>query len=223
MRIIGHRGAAGSELENTLASLQMAIDYDVYALEVDIRRTKDNHLVVCHDADLKRVANDRRQINHLTLSQLQKIPLLNGSGVPTLDEVLDLIGKKHLFIELKESGCAKLLIKTLSKYPNARLKVVSFKPSELAKVHKLSPNLQLYVLERTRPLEVIQLAKKQHLDGIGLNFWLLNPLTYWLCKRAGLDLYVFTVNRPFHARFLSRLYPDISICTDYPERYLAKS
>lgn len=223
MKIIGHRGAAGSELENTLASMEAAKKMGVYAIEFDIRKTKDNHLIVCHDPDLRRVAGDSRRTESLTLKEIQKIPLLTGASVPTLEEALEVMDRTRCLIEIKEAGCGQLLLDVLAKFPNARVSVVSLKLNELAALRSLSKQkIALYGSEITKPFDIIRFAKRLHLDGVSLNYWLLNPITYWLCKRAGLDLMVWTVNRPFHARFLSKLYPDIAIITDYPERFVSR-
>lgn len=222
MNIIGHRGAAGSELENTLASLQQAVNMGVYAIEFDVRRTKDGHLVVCHDADLRRVAHDKRRIDQLTLSALQKIPLLTASQVPTLFEAMDVIGRKRAVIELKDVGCAAELVSVLKKFPKSNVSVVSFKHDELKVLRELSPRMTLYALERTKPFDIIHLARRLKLNGVGLNYWLLNPLTYWQCQRSNLEIYVYTVDIPFLASFISKLYPSVVICTNYPERFLKK-
>ncbi|HSX46674.1 MAG TPA: glycerophosphodiester phosphodiesterase family protein [Patescibacteria group bacterium] len=222
MKIIGHRGAAGSELENTLASLQTAVDLGVAGIELDIRKTKDNQLVVCHDADLSRVGSSRKKISQLTLEQLQKIPLHGGAHVPTLSEALEVIGSKPVYIELKASGCSRELLAVLQSFPKAKPHVLSFKLEELVVLRELAPKLPLYGSERTKPLEIIRLARRLRFNGVCLNYWLLNPLTYILCRRAKLDLIVYTVNHPFQVRFLGTLYPKVGICTDYPERFTRK-
>lgn len=222
MRIIGHRGAAGHELENSLASLQHAVKLGVWAIEFDVRKTKDGKLIVFHDADLKRVAEQKAQIEDLTLAQLDKIPLISGSHIPTLTEALEVIGSKRAFIELKDTGCTDELVRVLVGFPKANVTVVSFKHSELQSLRKQKPNLKLFALENTKPFDIIHLTKRLDLDGVGLNYWLLNPLTYWLCKRAGLDIYVYTVDSPRLARFINKFYPDVAICTNYPKRLLKK-
>jgi len=222
MKIIGHRGAAGTQTENTLASLQAAVAMGVYAIEFDVRKTKDNHLVLSHDKNLDRTAGVKSKISLLTLKKLQKIPLDSGATVPTLSEALKIIGSQRVVIELKETGCNELLLQTLSQFPRANASVASFILNELPALRKLAPHLPLYALERTNPFDIIYFAKRHHLNGVGINYWLLNPLTYTLCNRAGLDLFVYTVNRPFHALFLNKFYPNISICTDFPERFLKR-
>lgn len=223
MHIIGHRGAAGLELENTMASIEAALKYRVEAVEIDVRKTKDNQLVLCHDADLLRVADDDRRVRHLTLRQIQKIPLLTGAVMPTLHEALELIGKKPVVIEIKESGCVELLVEVLKYFPEAKVSVASFKHAELAKLSQLQAGIKVYGLERTKPFDIIHNAKRLGLSGVGLNYWLLNPLTYWLCRRAKLDIYIYTLDNAVLARAISTLYPTVSICTNFPNRFVKKA
>jgi glycerophosphoryl diester phosphodiesterase len=223
MKIIGHRGAAGHELENTLASLQHAVQLGVWAIEFDVRKTKDGKLVVFHDSDLKRVSEQNQHIDDLTLAELQKIPLLTGSHIPTLAEAMEVIGSKRAVIELKDAHCAEELVRILADFPKANVTVVSFKLGELSALREMQPGLRLYALERTKPFDIIHLAKRLGFNGVGFNFWLLNPLTYWLCNRSGLEMYVYTVDIPILARYISRFYPSVGICTNYPERFLKKT
>lgn len=221
MKIIGHRGAAGSELENTLASIATAKQMGVYAIEFDIRKTKDNHLIVCHDPDLRRISGDGRRTENLTLAEIQRVPLLTGATVPTLHEVMEVLGNTRGLIDIKEHGCSQLLIDTLEKFPKARVSVASTQLDELVILKNLRQRkFKLYGSELTKPFDIIRMAKRFGFDGVSLNYWLLNPATYWMCKRANLDILVWTVNRRFQARFLARLYPDITMITDYPERFM---
>jgi len=221
-KIIGHRGAAGLELENTATSIKRALALNVPTIEIDLRLTKDEKLVVCHDSDLARVANDPRKIRKLTLNQLKKIPLIDGSRILSLPEALSIIDKTPVILELKDNDSARLLLKELKKFPNSLVTVASFKLGELVLLRNLAPALRLYALELTKPLESIQLASILGLDGIGLNFWLLNPLTYYLARRKKLSIFVFTLNHKLAARFISWLYPDVGICTDHPEWFSKK-
>src|SRR5574338_446009 len=130
-KIIGHRGAAGLELENTITSIQRAANMDVYAIEIDVRQTADGKLVVCHDGDLVRVANDLRRISQMTLKELRKIKLLDGSKIMTLSEALKVIGKTPVIIEIKDSGSTHAILRTLTKFPQAQVRIASFKVEEL--------------------------------------------------------------------------------------------
>jgi glycerophosphoryl diester phosphodiesterase len=105
----------------------------------------------------------------------------------------------------------------LGKFPQAKIIVASFKLDELTTLHELDPKLKIYNLERSHAVEAINMARIMGFDGVGLKFWLLNPFTYWLARRSGLELYVYTVNSKFLGKFLAALYPKAAICTDHPE------
>lgn len=52
MLVIGHRGASEAHPENTLAAFRGAIDQGADGIELDVRRTADGALAVCHDDTL---------------------------------------------------------------------------------------------------------------------------------------------------------------------------
>lgn len=221
MRIIGHRGAAGLALENTLPSLELARLLGVDIIEFDLRKTADNELVLCHDADLSDVSDSDARVGNLTLKELQRIKLSDEQSVtPSLQQALRMTSGIPVMIELKETNCAEELLNVLDKYPDTDVSVASFKLDELARLRKLRPDMKLYGLERTKPFDILQFAKELKLDGVGLNFWLLNPLTYWMAKRRKLDVYVYTVNSRLLGRFIGLLYPDVAVCTNHPEWFI---
>ena len=49
MYIIGHRGARGYEPENTIESIQKAIELKADYIEIDIQSTRDGHIILMHD------------------------------------------------------------------------------------------------------------------------------------------------------------------------------
>lgn len=223
-KIIGHRGAAGLALENTLSSIKLALTMPVDAIEFDIRLTKDREFVLCHDANLSRTGGPDIKIKDIVSSQLPKFPLANGEPVPTLRQVLDHFKGSHVLaiIELKVSGAGSQLVELLEDYKDVNITIASFKHDELSAIKSLKPDMPVYLAERTKPLEVVQKAVAMKANGIDLNFWLLNPLTYWQARRAKLDIMVYTVNNRFLCWFLKRLYPGILVCTNYPNRFLSR-
>ncbi len=221
MKIIGHRGAAGLALENTISSLEVACLLNIGAIELDVRKTKDNRLVVCHDGDLMRIGKNPIKIAETTLKKLQSIVLIDGhSRIPTLEGALRAAGNTPLIIEIKSSGCSKLLADFVAANPDSKLSFASFKHGELLKLRKLGVGSPLIALEHTKPFDIIHFAKRDHFDGIGLKFWLLNPLTYLLAKRANLSIYVYTVNSQLIGRLIGKIYPSVGICTDRPELFI---
>lgn len=107
--IIAHRGSSGNAPENTLAAFSLALEHGVDAIECDVRLTKDNHLVVIHDATLNRTTNSTGYVRDHTLEQLKSLDAgawfhrrFAGERIPTLEDVLALVdGKRGLNIEIK--------------------------------------------------------------------------------------------------------------------------
>lgn len=224
MKVIGHRGACGLALENTLASLEIACLLGVDAIEFDIRKTKDNELVVCHDADLDRVSDRQDKISSLTVQELQKITLRDGhSVVPTLRQALTLVKETPVIIEIKENDCMPELLEILDEFQHPNVTVASFKHDEMILARQLRPDLRIYLAEKTKPIEIIHLARDIKANGFDLNFWLLNPIIYWLARRHNLEIMVFTVNHTLLVRFINMLYPRVAICTNHPEKFIKRS
>lgn len=218
MKIIGHRGAAGIALENTLESIRAAIQADVNAIEVDVRLTKDKQLVLSHDPNTGRVSERDISVHTNPLEELQKLVLHNGKPMPTLKDAIVAAGNTPLIIDTKGGGWAQPLAALVHKYRGKDLSVISFDIDELSAFSLLCPDVPVYALEQWSPYEVIQTAKRLGLTGIDINFWILNPMTYWWARRARLKIIVYTVDSVWMARFLKLLYPRIGITTNHPDK-----
>jgi glycerophosphoryl diester phosphodiesterase len=165
--IVAHRGASAYALENTLDAFQKAIEMGASYIECDIRVSKDNKLVVIHDANLRRVFGIDANVNELTTEQLKQYK------IPALEEVLDLIKKANkeiaikqrieqqiasaqaqsqaqktkakkkkrkiwLLIEIKEPGCEEKLAELIKKKGMTKsVVVVSFFDEPLKKIKQL--------------------------------------------------------------------------------------
>jgi len=103
---VAHRGLWNPAPENSLPSIQHCIDRKVYLIELDMRLTKDGHIILMHDATVDRTTNGTGEIDQLTLKEIKKLSLkeLNGGPnakistekVPTLLEVLPVIKGKAM-------------------------------------------------------------------------------------------------------------------------------
>ena len=100
--VIGHRGAMGHALENTIESVKKAINLKVDGIEIDVFKSKTGELIVYHDPSLGRLSNSTAFIEKISLDSIKKVKLIGGLSIPTLNEVLDIIPEKiFLNIELK--------------------------------------------------------------------------------------------------------------------------
>lgn len=219
MKIIGHRGAAGITAENTIASILAAKKAGVDAIEFDVRLTKDNHLVLCHDATLERTHGISEKISNLSLKEITKFVSLSGHKIPTLKEALEACGETAVVIEAKGAKWAEALHKVIGDHPKKdKYSVISFHHHELFAFGKYKSGVPLYVLEHRNSFDAINAARIYNFDGIDINFWTLNPLTYYLAKRHNLKTIVFTVNKTWIARMIKLLYPGVDITTNIPHK-----
>ncbi len=95
--VVAHRGASFYAPENTLAAFHKAFLLGAGAIEVDVRLTADNHLVLFHDLTLERTSNGRGLVRDHSLAQLRQLDAgswfdrsFKDARIPTLDEALAL-------------------------------------------------------------------------------------------------------------------------------------
>lgn len=100
---VAHRGYHNEQYtENGFGAFKNAIDNN-FAFELDVHLTKDEKLIVSHDASLKRTTGKEGIIEELTLEEIKSnYHLLDGSEVPTLEEVFELTKENvPIVVELK--------------------------------------------------------------------------------------------------------------------------
>ena len=109
--VSGHRGYWADVPENTLDSYQMAIDIGADIIEMDIRLTKDNVMVVFHDACLDRVTTGYGRLREENWSYVQQLKLKTRNGVFTdyrmlsFESALDFFKDKAVIaVDIKEGG-----------------------------------------------------------------------------------------------------------------------
>ncbi|HLU85341.1 MAG TPA: glycerophosphodiester phosphodiesterase family protein [Vicingaceae bacterium] len=155
--ITGHRGAAGLAPENTLASIQLALELGVDRIEIDVQQTKDNKIIVLHDRTLRRTTTGNGFVKKLTYDEILQFSagfkfnkFYSNEKVPTLEQVIDLIdGKVELLIETKYSymyypNIERHLINII-KNKNAKdwCKIISFNDRALFRINKLDSSIKL--------------------------------------------------------------------------------
>ena len=217
MILTGHRGAAKLEPENTLLSIQTAIDLGVDQIEIDVHLTSDQHLVVIHDTTVDRTTDGQGAIADFTLAEIKQLDAGKGQRIPTLQEVMDLVrGKVILQIELKGPDTAAPVIHTVEKNGmQSEVLLTSFVHERLREARRLNPNLRLGALWANPPddaceqavdmgAEAIhiqhlnidpQLVQEAHAHGLKIRAW--NPDTVEEIQRV-IDLGVDAIgsNRP---------------------------
>ena len=142
MIITGHRGALGTEPENTLRSFRRAVAEGCDEIELDLRVTADGELVIMHDATVDRTTSGSGEVASLTLSELRSLDAGLGERVPTWAETVAAIDVRFQ-AEVKAEAAVPLLAQSLKSDPALaeRTLVTSFHPEILLAVREAFPDV----------------------------------------------------------------------------------
>jgi glycerophosphoryl diester phosphodiesterase len=202
-KIIAHRGAwkEFNLPENSIASLEKAIELKCEGAEFDVRRTLDGVLVVNHDPVYY---GDTIQTN--TYAFLNRNKLSNGESLPTLEEYL-LKGTqdKHktlLICEIKAAIKDKeqdylATIETLALAKKLKIEkrivYISFSKDILSWIKEKQPTATVLYLESDLSIDAVVQNK---FDGINLHYTSFknNSQLSATAKNAGLKIGSWTVN-----------------------------
>jgi len=222
--VIGHRGAMGHETENTMASIQKALDLKVDMIEIDVFRISSGEVAVFHDQHVDRLANGGGNIEEYNFFELRKLILDGNHRIPILQDVLKLIDNKvRLNIELKGDNTADAVNHIVNVYVKDRgwtldnILISSFKWKELRDLRKLNKEIPIAILTEGNPLDAIEIAKELNAEAINPDFMQLDLEKATKIKKAGFKIYTWTVNEPEDIA-LVKSWPVDGIITDYPER-----
>lgn len=168
-QVIAHRGASGHAPESTMAAYQLAYEWGVDYLELDVQITADGELVVFHDDAIDRTSSGEGKINDHTLEELKALDTgswfneanavkadadFEGAQILTLDELFERFGHDaRYYIETKSPqlnpGLEEALIESLEAHDmieTGRVLVQSFEQDSLLKIRELNENVPLIQL-----------------------------------------------------------------------------
>jgi glycerophosphoryl diester phosphodiesterase len=215
---IGHRGAAGHAPENTLASVRKAIEFGVDVVEVDLRLTRDGQVVLLHDATVDRTTSGKGRVSAKSLEGLKALAA-GGEPIPTLDELLDLArGRVGLMLEMKVAGIAERVVTTVRRSRFAGTVIyASFLHKELVAVRNADPQAAILALFDKLPKDPVSVATRLKASHVGLRFPTATAARLDTFHRAGLLVFVYTLNDPRDIQAMRALGVD-GIISDFPDR-----
>jgi len=125
--IIAHRGLDETYPENTIIAFKAALEKGM-AIEIDVRGTKDEELVVVHDDTVDRTTDGSGSVANMTLVELKALDAgswwgeeFSGERIPTLMETFDAVqqygtAETTLIIEMKtlDPGCINKICEGLA-------------------------------------------------------------------------------------------------------------
>jgi glycerophosphoryl diester phosphodiesterase len=220
MKIVGHRGARGLAPENTIASLQKALEHHADQLEFDLRVTKDGVVILHHDPVLRDFSDTPFRINEHTYKEL----LEHKPDLATFENVLTTIGHQvPLYVEVKPRVSTKPIIKILKerladKWKPEYFLLGSKSQKTLLELHAALPEIQKIVIEPWSGVRATYRAKQVDTQLLAMNRLWLWPGFISPIARRGWKLYAYTLNDPKKAARWQK-YGLYGVVTDYPDRF----
>lgn len=221
MNVIAHRGASRLERENTVAAFRRAVALGADGVELDVRRTADETLVVHHDALL----DDGRAIVETPEQELPQ-------HVARLDAALDAASGVVVNVEIKNAtgepdfdpadtvvaAVAELLAARAE--PAERWLVSSFRMETIDRLRALAPHVRTAFL--TVDIDDDMLARVRRHGHAAVHPWVGNVTATSVAAAHALDLLVntWTCNDPDRAVELAGWGVD-GLVTDVPDVILA--
>ncbi len=217
VRIVAHRGASATHHENTLDAFRAAAEQGASGIELDVRLSADDVLVVHHDAHLP----DGSLVRQLTADALP-------DWVPTLGEALDVAGDMWVNVEIKNVpdepdydeehqisvAVAGLVAAALAQSddgsdgpvaPGDRFMVSSFNVDSVERIRTLDPTIPLALLVwgQADPGSLIGRAVAHGFEAIHPHDVLVDRSFVRRAGEAGLQVNVWTVDDPDRIRELA--------------------
>jgi len=149
VKIAHHRGASRYAPENTLASLEKAIQLGADFVEFDLQTTNDGGFVLLHDRSLNRTTNGRGPVRGWDLASIEALDAGSWFGrpfaqsrVPTLDAFLNAVGGRvELYVDAKDIA-PEALAETLKRHGLINQSVVYQSAAYLEKLRAIEPAIR---------------------------------------------------------------------------------
>jgi glycerophosphoryl diester phosphodiesterase len=219
MKIIGHRGARALSPENTIASLEKAIEHGVDMVEIDVRVTKDGVAVLHHDPVLHDADGGEISIAHTAYAEL----LRHKADLAALDHAIRAVQHRcKIMIEIKPGVPVKQTVAIIRDRLSRgwrldEFMIASFDFKVLRELKRELPGIALVVIERWSGVRASHRARK-----LGTRYINMNQRWLWIgflksMKRGRYKLSPYTINDPAKAKRWQRyLY---GVITDRPDLF----
>lgn len=212
-------------VENTLTTIEKALTLGVDAIEIDVWAI-GRELIVTHDRYLGRVIQGEGRLTDVKAETLSSLRTVDGQVVPTLRQVMSLIGDRaRLNIELKGPDCAPLVAEQVTAFcrdngfdPEQYI-ISSFDHHQLYWLYQHYQQLLRGVLICHIPLDYAECCDALGAYSLHPNVDFINPTLVEDAHKRNATVWVYTVNEMRDFAELSAMGVD-GVFTDFPDRLL---
>ena len=225
---IGHSGAAGHAPANTIRSMAMALQMGVDMVEFDVRRCKDD-LVLLHDDSLVDFGDHRALVSESSLAELRHLDAEPDCFISTLAEALDLLkGRVLINVDLKATGYEEAVVEQVNaKGMGGDTLYSTLYPSSLRHIRQIDPlaitglsypedrgnasgkpylqpavTAAIALMRLALPSRVLSMMAGAHANAVMLYHKVVSERTVKKVKAVGGKVFVWTVDEPGRIREL---------------------
>lgn len=222
--IFAHRGACNLAHENTMEAFKKAYELNANGIELDLRKTKDNIIIVNHNPNV-----DDLVICENTYECLTEYTQKQNYIMPKFEDVVNEFGGKiFLDIEIKEPGFENEVIDLmLNKTTQDMFMIRSFNKDIIIKVKEINKKITTALILGEKHLKygifsrIFDIFPKKHIKKTNCD--IISPYKGLLMfsylkrmKKLGIKVSVWTVNSPKLMKKLINANVDY-IITNYPD------
>lgn len=167
MELVGHRGCADHNPENTVWAVSAAAER-LPAVEVDVRRCASGEVVAFHDERVDETTEGSGRIADLDLETLRSLHVAGSDErIATFAEILDAVpGEVTIHVELKEPGLHADVRAALADHGRSNVRLSSFSAPALAELHQSDWRPDAGLLFGERPDPNLALAKSLDCENV---------------------------------------------------------
>jgi glycerophosphoryl diester phosphodiesterase len=215
--VIAHRGASREAPENTIAAFERALTLGADGIELDVHATADGAVVVHHDPVPKPSAHEDalawRPFTAMTLAEVRRLKVAETHAIPTLIEVLDLVGDKLVvYCELKGAGVVEHAAPLLARH-RGPCAMHSFDHRMVRRASELAPRVPRGILIVSRLVDTAHALRSASATTLWPQREFVDAELISELRGLGAAAIAWTANDPLEVRRLATLGVD-AICTD---------
>lgn len=197
--ITAHRGSSLKARDNSIEAINIAIEEKADYIEIDVRRTKDNKLVLSHDDVFIKNSGESFNISESNFNDINRKRIFSigkDDKIVTLEKALKVIrGKSKINIDLKvnndEGLISKIAAELIEKYKlEEEVIITSSNYGVLLKIRGYNSNIKIGYI--TRSLE--EDFNIDEIDAISIAYEGLNERVVERVHQLGKEIFVWTVN-----------------------------
>ncbi len=209
--MFAHRGLAIEAPENTLLAFAKALAVGATHVETDVHVSADGVAMISHDHDLRRLADRRVAVDHLTSHELRRIDLGWGQTYCSLAEALDGFPDVRFNIDIKIAGAVLPTVEAVrASGATRRVLIGSFSPQRRMTAIRMLPGVATSISARgavaavaaaragslaslrriLRDVQAVQLPESV------LRMRSFTPRTIAAFHAAGVEVHAWTINEP---------------------------